>query len=67
MTTNLYKDGATSFLEVVVAQTEELQAEQNEVDLRTRLLQASVGLVRALGGGWSRQDLPALKPLMAAK
>ena len=67
MTTNLYKDGATSFLEVVVAQTEELQAEQNEVDLRTRLLQANVGLVRALGGGWSRQDLPALKPLMAAK
>jgi outer membrane protein TolC len=65
MTTNLYKDGATSFLEVVVAQTEELRAEQNEVGLRTRILQANVALIRALGGGWTQKDLPALKPLMA--
>ena len=36
MTTNLYKDGATDFLDVVVAQTAELQAEQTLVDLRTR-------------------------------
>jgi NodT family efflux transporter outer membrane factor (OMF) lipoprotein len=63
MTTNLYKDGATSFLEVVVAQTEELQAEQNSVDLRTRRLQASLALIRALGGGWTRAELPALKHL----
>jgi NodT family efflux transporter outer membrane factor (OMF) lipoprotein len=65
MTTNLYKDGATSFLEVVVAQTAELQSEQNEVDLRTQRMQASVALIRALGGGWDRRDLPALKHLMS--
>jgi NodT family efflux transporter outer membrane factor (OMF) lipoprotein len=65
MTTNLYKDGATSFLDVVVAQTEELKAEQTASSLRTRRLQASVALVRALGGGWTKQDMPALKPLMA--
>jgi outer membrane protein TolC len=59
MTMNLYRDGATSFLEVVVAQTAELQAAQKAAGLRTRREEASVGLVRAIGGGWSRADLPA--------
>jgi NodT family efflux transporter outer membrane factor (OMF) lipoprotein len=63
MTTNLYKDGATSFLEVIVAQTAELQAEQTDVDLRTRRMQSCIDLIRALGGGWDRRDLPSLKPL----
>jgi NodT family efflux transporter outer membrane factor (OMF) lipoprotein len=67
MTTNLYKDGATSFLDVVVAQTAELQAEQTGVDLRTRRMQACEALVQALGGGWTRTDLPALKKLIARK
>jgi NodT family efflux transporter outer membrane factor (OMF) lipoprotein len=61
MTTNLYKDGATSFLEVVVAQTEELQAEQAEADLRTRRQLASLALIRALGGGWTLSELPSLR------
>ncbi len=54
MTTNLYKDGATSFLDVVVAQTAELQAEQTLADLRTRRMEGAVLLIRALGGGWTR-------------
>jgi NodT family efflux transporter outer membrane factor (OMF) lipoprotein len=58
MTTNLYKDGATSFLDVVVAQTSELQTEQALVDLRTRRMESAVLLIRALGGGWSVRDLP---------
>jgi NodT family efflux transporter outer membrane factor (OMF) lipoprotein len=58
MTTNLYKDGATNFLDVVVAQTTELQSEQALADLRTRHIQSAVSLVRALGGGWTIQDLP---------
>ncbi len=66
MTTNLYKDGATSFLDVVVAQTEELQAEQTNVDLRTRRELASLALICALGGGWSTKDLPDLKHLGAS-
>ena len=61
MTTNLYKDGATSYLEVVVAQTSELQTEQTMVDLRTRRTEAAIALVRALGGGWTRADLPDSK------
>ena len=67
MTTNLYKDGATDFLDVVVAQTAELQAEQTLVDLRTRRMNASVQLVRALGGGWQLSDLPAAGKLSDVK
>jgi hypothetical protein len=27
-------------------------------------LQASVNLIRSLGGGWSRQDMPSLRAVM---
>jgi NodT family efflux transporter outer membrane factor (OMF) lipoprotein len=67
--TNLYNDGATNFLDVVIAQAEELHSEQADVDLRTRRAQADLALVRALGGGWNVQDLPDFKhgPLLEAK
>lgn len=58
MSMSLYRDGATSYLEVVVSQTAALQAEQTLLSLETRELQSSVNLVRALGGGWSEHDLP---------
>ena len=62
-TTNLslirYREGATNYLDVVTAQTAELQAEQTALALETRRQQASVHLVLALGGGWTRQDLPS--------
>ncbi len=53
-----YQLGAASFLEVVVAQTAALQVEQSALTVQTRRLQASVNLVRALGGGWSTHQLP---------
>ena len=57
---SLYTDGAISYLEVVTAEQAELQAEQTVIGLHARRMAASVGLVRALGGGWKRSDLPNL-------
>jgi multidrug efflux system outer membrane protein len=53
-----YRLGAASYLEVVTAQTAALQIEQQALSVQTRRLQATVNLVRALGGGWTTDDLP---------
>ena len=54
----LYRNGALGFLDVVVAQTTALTAQQAQLALQTRRLQASVGLIKAVGGGWSARELP---------
>ncbi|HLZ81919.1 MAG TPA: efflux transporter outer membrane subunit [Caulobacteraceae bacterium] len=55
-----YREGGANYLEVVTAQTAELDAEQTALALQTRRQRASVNLVEALGGGWTRADLPDL-------
>jgi NodT family efflux transporter outer membrane factor (OMF) lipoprotein len=52
-----YKHGALSYLDVVQAQTVALQEQRGLLELDTRRLRASVQLIRALGGGWTSEQL----------
>ncbi|WP_175160502.1 efflux transporter outer membrane subunit [Paraburkholderia fynbosensis] len=54
-----YKNGAITYLDVVVAQTTALTNERNAVSIARRRMAASVALVKALGGGWDASTLPS--------
>jgi len=56
--TNRYKGGVDTYLQVITAQTIELANERNAIDILRRRLDASVLLVKALGGGWNMSNLP---------
>jgi multidrug efflux system outer membrane protein len=45
-----YREGAADYLEVVTSQTDALNAERTLLSVQTRQAQASVAIVRALGG-----------------
>jgi NodT family efflux transporter outer membrane factor (OMF) lipoprotein len=49
---NQYREGATSYLEVIDAETTKLRTEQAKLNITVQRMQASVALVRALGGDW---------------
>ena len=55
---NRYKGGLVTYLEVIVAQSIALQNESTEVDILRRRMDASVLLIKALGGGWDVTKLP---------
>jgi len=56
--TNRYKGGVDTYLQVITAQTIELANERNAIDILRRRLDASVLLIKALGGGWNVSKLP---------
>ncbi|HEY1413252.1 MAG TPA: efflux transporter outer membrane subunit [Rhodopila sp.] len=58
MTLSLYKGGLENYLDVTVSQVYALTAQIAEVQVQTQRLQAAVGLIRALGGGWNTNELP---------
>jgi NodT family efflux transporter outer membrane factor (OMF) lipoprotein len=56
---NRYKGGLVTYLEVITAQSIALQNQSTEVDILRRRMDASVLLIKALGGGWDVSKLPA--------
>ncbi|WP_454871341.1 efflux transporter outer membrane subunit [Paraburkholderia xenovorans] len=53
-----YRNGAITYLDVVVAQTTALTNERDAVTIARRRMAASVALIKALGGGWDESALP---------
>jgi NodT family efflux transporter outer membrane factor (OMF) lipoprotein len=56
--TDRYIGGRDPYLQVLTAQTIALQNERNDVDILRRRMDASVLLIKALGGGWTVSELP---------
>jgi NodT family efflux transporter outer membrane factor (OMF) lipoprotein len=56
---NRYQGGITTYLEVVTAEAAALNNHRASVQLLVRRMTTSVGLIKALGGGWTEASLPA--------
>jgi hypothetical protein len=50
--TTRYEGGVDTYLQVITWQTAALQNERNDIDITRRRLEASVLLIKALGGCW---------------
>jgi NodT family efflux transporter outer membrane factor (OMF) lipoprotein len=55
-----YEGGVDTYLQVVTWQTAALNNQRNDLDIMQRRLDASVLLIKALGGGWDTSQLPRL-------
>ena len=56
--TNRYRGGVDNYLQVITAQTVTLTNQRAEIDILRRRMDASVLLVKAIGGGWELAQLP---------
>ena len=48
-----YQGGVDTYLQVITSQTAALQNQRNDIQIQLRRQQASVLLIKALGGGWA--------------
>jgi NodT family efflux transporter outer membrane factor (OMF) lipoprotein len=58
LSTNRYKGGLVTYLEVITAQSTALSNERTAVDILTRRMNSTVLLIKALGGGWDVSKMP---------
>lgn len=56
-----YRNGLVSQLELLDAQRSELRSRRQQVQVRSAQFQATVGLIRALGGSWGAADEMAVR------
>jgi NodT family efflux transporter outer membrane factor (OMF) lipoprotein len=61
--TNRYQGGADPYLQVITAETIALANERNEIDILRRRMDASVLLIKRLGGGWDVSKLPQVSSM----
>jgi len=60
LSNNRYRGGVVTYLEVITAQSTALNNERVAVDILRRRMNATVLLIKALGGGWNASNLPAV-------
>jgi outer membrane protein TolC len=53
-----YEDGVDTYLQVITWQTALLQNQRNDIEITQRRFEASILLIKALGGGWNASQLP---------
>jgi NodT family efflux transporter outer membrane factor (OMF) lipoprotein len=53
-----YEGGVDTYLQVITWQTALLQNQRNDIEIAQRRFEASVLLIKALGGGWNVSQLP---------
>jgi outer membrane protein TolC len=58
LSTNRYQGGVDTYLQVISAQTIALANQRKAVDILRRRMDASILLIKALGGGWHVSSLP---------
>lgn len=59
LTMTLYKGGADSYLDALIAQVNTLTARIDQAQVQTQALQSTISLIRSLGGGWKIPYNPA--------
>ncbi len=65
LSTDRYKGGVISYLDVVTQQTALLSNQVAEVGIVTRRMTSAVSLIQALGGGWTAAEMPTAHDIVA--